>query len=551
MKKLISVILAALILFAAIPFVYASPQGTVYYVDAEGGNDENDGTSPSGAWKTVAKASSVTYSAGDSILFKAGGIFSGGFTANGSGEQGKEITVSSYGDTASLGKPLIRSDGNDILMNIHNVSYWCVSGIDFTAPEGRGVYITADGESTVTGITVENCGISNVYNHPGPFCDHFAINLASGGPVAVLDGITIRDCSIEKCSFGINMAGRSIEATPDWFVSPEESYNRNFIIDGVSLSDIWNDAVIIGSIYGMVIRNCSLINTSIHEDHFTAPMWSHHASNYVIENCEIAGATNTKDGMSVDFDGWTTDATYQYIYSHDNVRFIRNCCYDNYTRNDNCTVRYCLSVNDNKGGNEMAQMLSSSAVDYADDQWAVEMTNFRFYNNTIINSSYFKLTGLKDAIIANNIFTGNPAASFLTSRKSIGENDEPVIHRFDGVITNNCFSGTGVPMGAENSIFANPSFVSDDIEDRNSFMLSESSPLIGKGIQVEDDMGETDFYGNALTSSHNIGCYDGKGEKGGADAVKGFFRNVISIIGTILGRIYTFIDNCNNTYWLF
>ncbi len=46
--------------------------GTIYYVDAVNGNDNNDGKSPEKAWKTLSKVNSKSYSNGDAVLFKAG-----------------------------------------------------------------------------------------------------------------------------------------------------------------------------------------------------------------------------------------------------------------------------------------------------------------------------------------------------------------------------------------------------------------------------------------------------------------------------------------------
>ena len=535
-----------------IPSAFAVGART-YYLDSENGNDANSGMSESDAWKTLEKANSVAFNPGDKILLKAGSVFTGPFNAKGNGEEGNEIIVSSYGDIDSLGKPLIRSDKDISLFNVNNVSYWKVSNLSFTAPEGKGLYVTADGDNIVKGITISDCCFSNIYYKECAYCDHFPIYLISRGEKARLDGITVKDCHIEKCAFGISMGGLTYEWTRDLFVSPEVSYNRNFLLEGLTLNDIYNDGIIICSIYGLTVRNCSLIDTSTSENHYTAPMWSHHADNYLIENCEIAGSINTKDGMAVDFDGWTTNATYQYIYSHDNARFIRNCCYDNYTKNDNCCVRYCLSVNDNLGGNEMAQMLTTGSVDYADDEWPVEMTNFRFYNNTIINPDYFKLSGLaSDAIIANNIFVGDMTCSFIQMRKSVDDKSGEYVYRdYNGTLTNNCFFGVSIPMRSKNNYICNPDFVSDDVENKDSFKLSSSSKLIGKGIQVEDDMGEYDFYGNKLTSVHNIGCYDGEGEDGSQSGFAYYFGTIKGIINSVLGAIYNFIDNCNNRYWIF
>ena len=549
MRKLLSVIICLAVIFCTLPVCYAA-SGNTYYFDCENGDDSNSGTSENCAFKTLAKANSLTLNPGDSLLFKAGCIFNGNLLITTSGEKDNEIIVSSYGDTATMGKPIFRSDDDVTLLHILNASFINVSDIAFTAPNGKGLYIYATEGCVTTDVTVSDCYFSNIYYRECSYCNHYPISLVSSGKDARLENIAVTNCKIEKCAYGVNMGGTTVEWQDDIFVSPEESYNRNFLLDGLTLSDIYNDGIIICAVYGLLIRNCSLIDTSTSTDHYTAPMWSHHAKNYVIENCEIAGSTNYLDGMAVDFDGWTTDATYQYIYSHDNARFIRNCCYDNYTCNDNCTVRYCLSVNDNAYGNELAQMLTSGSMDYAEDEYAKYMTNFKFYNNTIINASSFKLSGLKDAVIANNIFVGDISTSFIDGRKSTDDNGKWVMNVFDGTITNNCFYGCGFPSEAKNNYITYPGFVSDNIDDKNSFMLTKDSNLLGKGIQVCDDMGEYDFYGNALTDVHNIGCYDGTGEDMEGVSIS-FFDRIKAFFGTILGTIYNFIDNCNNKYWLF
>lgn len=530
---------------------FAYTGGTTYYIDSVSGDDSFSGKGERSAWKTLGATSNMTFNKGDKILLKAGCVFDGSFTTRGNGTAENPITLGAYGDTEALGKPIIRSNDDVTLISIYNVSGWNIENIELTAPNGKGIYIVADSNKMTTDITVTNCTFHDIWykqctSYNGGHCP---IMLTSSGAVSRLKNITISDCQIYDCAYGINMGGLTREWSPDIFVSPEESYNQNYTIDGVDFNNILYDAVIIGSIYGMVIRDCALINTSLNDDYFTAPMWSHHASNFVIENCEIAGAKNEKDGMAVDFDGWTTDATYQYIYSHDNYRFIRNCCYDNYTKNANCTVRYCLSVNDNKGDNSMAQLLSSGSVNYAEDEAAVSMDNFKFYNNTLINCSEIQINALSNAYIANNIFVGNTLAdTILYTRKSI-DDGKSVITEFDGIFTNNCFRKINVPYIAENSYICDPGFIGTDENNKESYMLSSDSRLIGKGIQVEDNMGEHDFYGNELTDTHNIGCYEGSGEK--IISRESTFKTAADFLQTILSFLAGFISNCNNKYWLF
>lgn len=552
MKKLLSVLLIfTMLLCTALP-CYAADAGNTYYIDAENGNDSNSGTSESSAWKTLAFALSKTYSEGDKILLKAGSVFDGSFTVNGSGKADSPVVLGAYGDIDTLGKPIIRSDEEEIvLLNIKNVSGWTVENIGFTAPNGSGIYVRADGGKLTSDITIRNCVFHDIWykqcdNHNG---NHCPIYIRSSGTGAHIRNLTIQNCNIYDCAFGIKMSGLTREHNPDLFVSPEESYNTDYLIEGMSLNNILHDGIMIMSVNGMTIRNSSFINTSVRDSFPSAPVWAHHAKNYVIENCEIAGATNEKDGMAVDFDGWATDAAYQYIYSHDNVRFINNCCCDNYTRNENCTVRYCLSVNDNKLANHAANLICVRSYDYAEDEAPVCMDNFKFYNNTLVNCSQISFATLTNSYVANNIFVGNKATdSVQYMKKNVGLN-ENFKTKFSGVFTNNCFWNMGVPPISENNFICNPKFAGTDETDKNSYILSTESKLLGKGITVEDDMGEHDFYGNELTDVHNIGCYEGAGEQ--MQDKTGFFKDAGSFLSLLFATVWGFFMNLSNTYWLF
>ena len=59
-----------------------SVSGKIYYVSAKG-NDGNDGTSPSKAWRTIGKleASRAKLRSGDAVLFERGGVYRGTFQA--------------------------------------------------------------------------------------------------------------------------------------------------------------------------------------------------------------------------------------------------------------------------------------------------------------------------------------------------------------------------------------------------------------------------------------------------------------------------------------
>ena len=539
-KRITAVVIAVILMLNCAPCAFALEPGTVYYVDSVNGNDSNSGKSEQNAWKSIDKASSVTYVPGDSILFKAGGYFEGSFTAHGSGTADSPITLGAYGDAAKLGKPALTVKDSRTLIALTNVGGWCVQGLDLSAPESRAVLISAS-DCIVTDITVRDCDIHNVWLHRTETANGYnsAIFIAAVGLNTRIERLQLVDINIRDCAYGIHMGGNTIEFSPDTFVSAQESYSRDLLFENVDMYNIYYDGMAICSVNNLRIRNCALISTSLYTDYYTAPMWMHHANNVTVEYCEVAGATNTMDGMTVDFDGWTTNSTYQYIYSHDNVRFMQNCVYDNTTKNANCTVRYCLSVNDNLEPNNI-NLCNSPA--YTDDDNPDYMDNFKFYNNTVINGSEFRFQNLRNSVIANNIFCGELSQCFVTSALT-GDKE---VTMFTGAFTNNCFHGCSLPLRAESSYNVSPMFAGDDYDDINSFILSSSSPLIGSGITVEGDMGAHDFFGNPLTDTHNIGCYEGEGIDDGQ--VITYDYNAFTAIINLLGRIYAMFVSIN--FWL-
>jgi hypothetical protein len=86
--------------------VIPQPSGTAFYVDCNGGNDGNDGTSPSSAWQSMGKANAAKLSAGQSMLFKRGCTWNGPLFAGWRGTADAPVFIGAYGDGNA---PMIRN----------------------------------------------------------------------------------------------------------------------------------------------------------------------------------------------------------------------------------------------------------------------------------------------------------------------------------------------------------------------------------------------------------------------------------------------------------
>jgi hypothetical protein len=110
--------------------------GTSYYVDANLGNDSNNGLSAATPWRSLSKVNSTTFSPGDQILFKSGASWSGQLWPKGSGTSGNPIIINSYGGTS---KPVINGnvtgEANGLsagTVYLYNQVYWEINNLEIT-----------------------------------------------------------------------------------------------------------------------------------------------------------------------------------------------------------------------------------------------------------------------------------------------------------------------------------------------------------------------------------------------------------------------------------
>ncbi len=410
-KKIIALITALLMLISIAVPAFAEneeeaeerTQAAVFYVDAENGNDENDGMSEETAWKTVSKAAANIYIPGDRLLFRRGQTFGGTFITIGSGSEESPVVVSAYGE----GSDPVLNGKSTMTFIIVNVSNWIIENIEFTAPTGAGILIAAMSDESTENITVRNCSIHDIYlGEKGTGAS--GISLSNDNSASRLKNITVTDCKIYNVSWGIHCSGITAEDDRDYFVSPDESYNKNYNFENLYIKDCQCGGIVLAAVKDAVVRNCRVIDCATAKIQAYAPLWTRHVDNALIEYCEIAGSTNFRDGMTIDFDGWSVNSTYRYIYSHDNTRFMKSCVYDSTTKNSGNKVFGCVSVNDNRRANHSAtSLISSSLPSYS------RMANFEFDDSIIVNASPVFWSGTPSPVIKNISFISNGFIGFI------------------------------------------------------------------------------------------------------------------------------------------
>ncbi len=528
MKKALSLILSLILVFTitaiAVPTADAA-DGITYYLDSENGSNGNSGLSPDEAWRDLDGFANCPkpLEGGDTVLFKAGGTYKCEVTLELKATEAAPFVISSYGEGE---RPLLYTDSHTEVFRLIDCSYIEISNLQISAPNGGGIWIdTINAESR--GITIDNVYFYGLPNGKVTTRDDFSRGAAAARAAVMVKGLpansrypvndlTISNCEVYDCANGFMIWGSWNDEQNPWYGEKDPIYNEGVLIEGCYFHEMDAEAVVIGICDGALVTNCRAINTCQGEgvdengeiQYFTAAMWFWGSENSTIQYCEIAGQKNYGDGMAVDFDSDSNNCTYQYIYSHDNMRFIVNNAKTSPQQNN--TVRYCLSVNDNKGRSSLA---SGSGEN-----------NFSFYNNTIINSGEIQFYHLTNSLIANNIFVGADGAPMnctLTDEITAGN-----------TYSNNCYYNTLNLMCDPLSMNANPGFTTDELI--AAYQLAINSPLIGKGMKIDDGL-TTDFFGNEIESC-NIGCYMGKGEEPEA-STENIFEKLVRLLRNLYERL--------------
>lgn len=490
----------------------------VYYVDAVNGNDNNDGKTPESAWKSLAKINSTTFSANESILFKAGDIWTGQLYPKGSGISGSPIVIDKYG---TGNKPII--DGNGMtgtaVLYLYNQEYWEINNLEITndgesAADRRGVRIEVDNYGTANHIYLKNLYVHNIKGIIGQ--DRSAKRTAGIGFGIInvsptpshFNDILVENCVIHTCdNQGIItecVSGDGFEpGTSEW----EERKMTNCTIRNNTIYDISKNAMIIRCWEGGVVEYNVCYNTARGEDNAGMTgntMFTAACRGTVFQfNEGYENQSPNFDGCMYDADLRSTKTIWQYSYSHDNAHgLFWNCTVQN---DDSIHVRYNISQNDHG---------IIFCLNYA-------VNSIFVYNNTvfvgpgyspqIISERNNGASGTRTYTFENNIIYNLGSASY-----DIGESG------YTRTIDNNCFYGnhpSSEPTD-NNKITADPKLLAPGtggvgINSVDGYQLQEGSPCIDAGKTIPNN-GGFDYWGNALTDSiTDVGAHEFNGQIAG------------------------------------
>jgi regulation of enolase protein 1 (concanavalin A-like superfamily) len=502
-SRLLSVLLGIVIIaasFMPVAVSTAHAAGSIYYVDAVGGDDSNAGTTSGSAWKTLSKVNATVFEPGDQILFKADGVWTGTLSPQGSGSEGNPITIDMYGEG---NKPLIAGAGAAAAVYFYNQEQWEVKNLEITNDAAT--------KAVRRGIHVD--GTSGGYSNPRVFKHFLFENLeihhvkgdistdyAHNGGIIVWG--TNWDYHVSDVVVN-NSKIYSVDSVGIYMYGAQKSYSSGFKVSNNVIYDVGADGAFLLDTTNGLIENNVVYDTHVRASGYHVPLWVYSSKDSVIQFNEVYNTAPGGDAMAYDADYRSDGTIIQYNYSHNNaggfVLAVNNGTVAS-NANTNTTIRYNISQNDsgavfNFSGTPdttyiynntvyLPRYSNAKVVDYLN--WGGFAKNTYFYNNIITNlgSGGYNFGSSTNNVFENNLFYGNHPASEPADPYKI--TDDPML--------------------------ASPGSGGIGKDTVTGYQLLSTSPAIGAGKLISNNGGR-DYFGNPVSAVNapNIGAYQGPG----------------------------------------
>ncbi|NGF55836.1 T9SS type B sorting domain-containing protein [Parapedobacter sp. SGR-10] len=486
-----------------------------YHVDADAGDDNNDGLTPATAWQSLTKVNSVTFLPGAKILFKAGGIWSGQLWPKGSGIHESPIIIDSYGTGP---KPIINGDGiiQAGALKLYNQSFWEINNLEITNDasadaERRGIEVIGNNFGLLEHIYLKNLTVHDIRGTVGNEMSdkrsagiYFTVQNDNTVDTRFHD-IRVEDCLIYNCQNQGIVTSHEISVsdypkTPNW----ERRKITNLLIKNNTIHHISKNAMIIRLADGGLVERNLCYETATGTTGNT--IFSRSSINTVFQYNEgYLNRSPDYDGSLYDPDLNSPGTIWQYSYSHDNAHGLFWLCSS--LQDTGIVCRYNISQND-KG--------------------SLVFMNFDVTDVNVYNNTFYIGTGLSPTIVHEN---PNRSHTYAYHNNIVyNANTTPTPAKFSlattgtGVqnrtITDNIFYNTTQPAQIDfitqnltsDPLFINPGSGGIGLNTVGGYKLQPGSPALNSGKIIADNGGK-DYFGIAVsaTAQPNRGFYNGPG----------------------------------------
>lgn len=510
---------------------FESPGNTTYYLDPDNGDDENRGTRPESAWRTLARVNTSRFAPGDKILLKAGSTFHGKLWPKGTGIPGRPITIDSYGDGPP---PAIHGGGEtSATLLLENTNAWHIRNLELTntgeKPEAfrYGISILIEDTGDAGDFELRNLHVHGVNGTEEPGLGEGAAisfsNRSTNVPTR-FDGVLIEDCTVgDSGRNGILIDSGSTDRSR-WLA------NLNVVIRENTIQNIRGDGIkLTGCDYAMVEYNTVAGGGEDADETGTVPrnlgaggtagaggIALQHCDNALVQFNEIGGITGV-DSAAIRCGENSRANTFQFNFTHDNIGPMVRMIADTPTApapgnpggisagNTQTTVRYNISQNDGGGFHLFGPIKEA-----------------RLYNNTVYTGPETGTVAVRLAdrggvpravTLANNVF-------FTQGTATLDLGPEPDVSLLHNAYGGDCQQPEYEEKPVTTDLFlADPGKGISRKEGLEGYQTLENSPLRGSGVRLTGH-GRYDFWANPISAGAkiDIGAYQAPSDNAVAPA---------------------------------
>jgi hypothetical protein len=476
-----------------------------FYIDSQGGNDANAGTSSEAAWKSLTKVNGTSFLPGDHILLKSSSMWEGQLWPKGSGTEGHPITLGMYGGGV---KPVINGGGKfEDAVLLKNQEYWEIANLEITNNGAeralrRGVHVAVEnyGEAHhiyLRSLTVHDVnGVDNVKPNGG-------INYTAVGEQKPSRFADLRIDNNEIYHVDRN----GIFGWSDRWERSKWYPSLGVVVRGNVLHDIGGDGIVVVGTDGAMVEHNVVGHANQRSDGYNVAIWAWSADNTVIQYNEAYGTKGQRDGEGFDSDWNSRNTVIQYNYSHDNDGgFLLICNEGGHSSeessgNTGTIVRYNISQNDRTRGINIAGPVKDSLIYnntiYVGPEHSVDLLLYSDWHGWSESSHFY-----------NNIFyvAGTARFSYGISRALDGA--YVTANGFgsskDNLFDANVYYGVEAPGNNAHALSIDPKLVAPGQGgigrlSLSGYRLQPMSPAKKSGKFIKKNGGR-DFWGNAVPS---------------------------------------------------
>lgn len=506
--------------------------GNIYYIDNENGSDSNNGLSTATAWKTLDKVNSITFQAGDKILFKSGQEFRGNIQPLGNGTPQAPIVVGKYGGDT---KPIINGQGKKATIYLRTQGGWEFEDLEITNDGGDNPDSNADkyragflaeiysGTTSKKHFVLRNLTIHHIYSTTPELKESGTMREALkytgqgihfnlyGDHNSYFEDILIENCHISyTASNGISLNNWTFDKVN--IDSPSNRYNKNITIRNNTLEYIGGPGMVPMNCENLLVENNVVDHSGATEDDRQAGrgsgIWPLFCKNVLIQRNKFMHARGEGDSCGAHVDIGNRNTVLQYNFMYDNEGGFVEVM----GRNEDVTYRYNVSVNDAsriKGQNKAFQ--HGAIVWFSDYNGGgnprAGSNNIKIYNNTVYMKEgikgYFEISeGNTNAYVKNNIF-------YVDGQTFYEKKGQGSVVNFD----NNIYYGSagniaGFPYGENDKRNVDPMYINKGGTEADDYLLMASSPAVDTGVDIAEK-GLFDYWGKDISEANliaNIGA---------------------------------------------